>query len=382
MSEKKRKIPDGLVANNVATTTSGTSSYRDIPFMSEEMKGLLSLVNPEVVVSKPINDVKYSASQIFPDWILGDSQWKKTTSKNTDNTLSDILKTPPHQRTQEQVSTLIHWLMGVWEIANTMGFKRCGQMLLAFKYFEYAPGENIIVEGERGLTFYIIISGETNVHKGGIGVVATLGKGKSFGEIALTQGKDLRTATIKALTRVEVLQLHKLDYDVFVKDIQQAERRENFHLLRECPLFKEWARAKVERMANACNRKVFNSGQTIFKQGDDPDNLYLVFEGTVHIIKNVHIVNKNRWPTGPHEWKELSKRITKPFLIQTLERGGYFGELSIMKQMTRSTTAAAATRCTLIALDKLEFLHLLNHSKPLDLSDDILVDSEHKLWCD
>lgn len=85
--------------------------------------------------------------------------------KSADNTLSDILKTPPHQRTQEQVSTLIHWLMGVWEIANTMGFKRCGMMLQAFKYFEYAPGENIIVEGERGLSFYIIISGETSVHK-------------------------------------------------------------------------------------------------------------------------------------------------------------------------------------------------------------------------
>lgn len=49
--------------------------------------------------------------------------------------------------------------------------------------------------------------------------------------------------------RVEVLQLHKLDYDVFVKDIQQAERRENFSLLRDCPLFREWSRGKVQSLA-------------------------------------------------------------------------------------------------------------------------------------
>ena len=352
------------------------SSYRDMPFQSEEMKTLLSLVNPDVETTKLQSDTKYNANQIFPDWILGDSKWKNTTSKNTDTTLSDILSTPPHQRTSEQVSTVIHWLMKVWKEANTMGFKRCGMMLQVFKYFEYPPGESIITEGEKGLTFYIIISGEAAVLKDGIGRVATKSQGESFGELALTQGNDVRTATVKAVTKVEVLHLNKVDYDIFVKDIQQVERRENFHLLRECPLFKEWARAKVERMANACNRKFFAEGSTIFEQGDDPDNLYLVFEGSVRIIKNVHIVNKNRWPTGPHEWAELSKRITKPFLIQTLGRGGYFGELSIMKQVTRSTTAEAATRCTLIALDKLEFLHMLNHSKPIDMTEDLRKESE------
>lgn len=41
--------------------------------------------------------------------------------------------------------------------------------------------------------------------------------------------------------------------------------------------------------------KCVRSNYTIYLiQGDDPDNLYLVLEGTVKIIKNVHIVNTNR----------------------------------------------------------------------------------------
>ena len=48
--------------------------------------------------------------------------------------------------------------------------------------------------------------------KDGIGKVAQLGQGKSFGEIAL-QGNDQRTATIKALTRC-VLFINKFVYIV------------------------------------------------------------------------------------------------------------------------------------------------------------------------
>ena len=41
--------------------------------------------------------------------------------------------------------------------------------------------------------------------KDGIGVVATLGKGQSFGEIALTQGVDLRTASIQCDSKVSIV---------------------------------------------------------------------------------------------------------------------------------------------------------------------------------
>jgi CRP-like cAMP-binding protein len=60
--------------------------------------------------------------------------------------------------------------MSVWKIANSMGFKKCGLMIKEFKYSVYEPGESIIREGERGLKFYIIISGNAVVHKENIGI--------------------------------------------------------------------------------------------------------------------------------------------------------------------------------------------------------------------
>lgn len=243
------------------------ASFRHQKYESEEMKYLLTLEQPEERNPSGLDNVDYNNTNIFPDWLLQDSNWKhtKVSHGHSGNEISSILEVPQNGRTHEQVTTLVNWIMSVWETANTMGFKRCVGMVKEFKYFKYEPGEAIVTEGERGLTFYIIISGDTSVHKEGIGIVAHLGKGKSFGEIALS-GKDLRTATIRAVTEVEVLSLHKVDYDHFVRDIQQAERRENYHLLRECKLFEKWSRLKIEKMANTCKRKTYEPGAYIFRQ--------------------------------------------------------------------------------------------------------------------
>jgi len=342
-------------------------SYVHVQFESEEMRRLLrNLEEPEIRL--PAFKQLYKSKNVFPDWLLNTSEWKNTKGTHKGNDVSEILRIPPGQRTVEQGSILTSWLMSVWQTANVMGLKKCAAMLSEFKYIVYEPGENIITEGELGMTFYIITSGEVAVHKAGIGVVAHIGKGKSFGEIALTRG-DVRTATIITTTKVEVLCLHKLDYDHFVKDIQQMERREHFFQLRECKLFASWTRNKIEKLCNTCARKIFESNTFIFKQGDEPDRVYIIMEGSVQIIKEVHIVCKNRWPVAMNSWDGTARRIVKPVVMQTLGKGAYFGELSIMKDTKRTASAFTTSKTTLIALDKLEFMHLVNHSKTSDLDE-------------
>ncbi len=296
-------------------------SFRNAKYESKDMLKLLSLHDPPEKIPPGLNSIGYASSDVLPEWILSNPTWKNA-PKQTDNQneISEILKMPASKRTSEQISTIVHWLMSVWGIANTMGFKRCDAMIKEFKYQVFEEGENVIQEGDRGLTFYIIISGNTTVFKDGIGVVGQLGKGKSFGEIALTQGKDLRTATVTAITKLEVLSLHKNDYDYFVRDIQETERRENFQILSNCNLFKSWPKGKIDKICNTCTRKTFEAGAYIFRQGDPPDDLCVIVEGSVDIIKELVIVCKNRWPVATNQWKERVKKITKPIMLKTLQR--------------------------------------------------------------
>ena len=64
----------------------------------------------------------------------------------------------------------------------------------------YAPGDTIVSEGEGGVGFFFVQSGDVAVTKDGRRLV-TLGHGDYFGEIALLAGAD-RTATVSAETEV------------------------------------------------------------------------------------------------------------------------------------------------------------------------------------
>ena len=65
---------------------------------------------------------------------------------------------------------------------------------------EFAEGQSLATEGEGGLNFFVVESGSVDVSIGGE-VVATLGPGASFGEVALVD-KSARSATVTATSTV------------------------------------------------------------------------------------------------------------------------------------------------------------------------------------
>lgn len=77
----------------------------------------------------------------------------------------------------------------------------------------YEPGQDIVREGEIGNELYIVRSGEVDVVKrrvdgSGSDVVAALGVGDRFGEVAVFDGVR-RTATVRARTSVELLRVRR-----------------------------------------------------------------------------------------------------------------------------------------------------------------------------
>lgn len=71
---------------------------------------------------------------------------------------------------------------------------------------DYSSRDTIIAEGERGDTFYIVVSGEVSVHKGGR-ELARLGPGQCFGEIAYLATRE-RTASVMASHDVSTLKMN------------------------------------------------------------------------------------------------------------------------------------------------------------------------------
>jgi len=86
---------------------------------------------------------------------------------------------------------------------------------------KYAPGEDIITQGDKGDFYYIIKTGRVAVLKKRKGEeeykqIAVLGEGEAFGEEALIRD-DPRNATCRAMGETTVLALNKKDFDQIVK---------------------------------------------------------------------------------------------------------------------------------------------------------------------
>jgi CRP-like cAMP-binding protein len=69
----------------------------------------------------------------------------------------------------------------------------------------YNPGESIVVEGSLGDALFLILSGQTAVHRAGK-TFATLGGGDLFGEMSLVEPVP-RSASVTAMTPAFVFRL-------------------------------------------------------------------------------------------------------------------------------------------------------------------------------
>ena len=111
---------------------------------------------------------------------------------------------------ERRIRTLIDWM--IWPLIgrDIVALQQKQQLALAEALFE--PGQVIIREGDVGQSLYILRSGEVEIVKrGGSGEeirICTLGPGSHFGEMAVF-GRSRRTATVRALAQVRVLEVKR-----------------------------------------------------------------------------------------------------------------------------------------------------------------------------
>jgi len=88
-----------------------------------------------------------------------------------------------------------------------------------FNERRFSAGDKIALEGEGGLMFFVVESGEASVEVQGE-EVATLGPGAAFGEIALIDRRP-RTATVTALSELKTYGLPVFVFRPFVESRPQ-----------------------------------------------------------------------------------------------------------------------------------------------------------------
>lgn len=229
----------------------------------------------------------------------------------------------------------------------------------------FRPGKPIFVEGQgaasvfsEGPRMYLLLDGEVtlSVRKK---VIGTVGKGEVFGELASISQLP-RTATAVAKTACKVFSLNEKQFQ------DGLEKSPEFALMlmamiisrlretlvkvassgglsdqdqwNEAAVFDRKLLADLEREFEDKPAAAHPLNKVVMKEGDKGMFMYVVREGVVAISIGEKVVEK----IGP---------------------GGVFGEMALVDQSPRVATATAETDCTLLAINRNDFMDLVK-TKP------------------
>jgi MFS family permease len=114
-------------------------------------------------------------------------------------------------------------------------------------------------------------------------------------------------------------------------DVASAARAGELELLRGVPIFAPLPPPTLESLAARTERRRVEAGETVFRKGDPGDAFYVVGEGTLTLSLD----------GGPP---------------QRLERGDFFGEIALLRDVPRTATITAETDAELLSLRRDDFL--------------------------
>ncbi len=106
----------------------------------------------------------------------------------------------------------------------------------------------------------------------------------------------------------------------------------NIEVLRKASLFEGMTVVQLQKLAKILVEVRYPSGATIFKEGVPGSSLFVIEEGKVRISKIIPEVGEEA--------------------LAILEKGQYFGEMSLIDEATRSAEATAQTSCVLYELNR------------------------------
>jgi CRP-like cAMP-binding protein len=90
--------------------------------------------------------------------------------------------------------------------------------------------------------------------------------------------------------------------------------------------------------------RVYSDGEIIFKEGDIGGSMYVIQDGTIHIIK---------------------KAASGEVIIATLKSGEVFGEMALFDRLPRSASARASGEARVLSIDKKKLFPSINRDPTL-----------------
>jgi CRP/FNR family transcriptional regulator, cyclic AMP receptor protein len=116
-------------------------------------------------------------------------------------------------------------------------------------------------------------------------------------------------------------------------------------VLRQHPIFRDLAADALDQLCRYAKHMSLKRGAMIFSKGDPGNSLFAVISGTVKI--------------------SISSPDGRNAILNLINAGDLFGEMSVLDGQARSADAIANTNCEIFVIDRREFLPFLRSQPEL-----------------
>ena len=130
-----------------------------------------------------------------------------------------------------------------------------------------------------------------------------------------------------------------------VSDIRVKENMVICGILKKCALFKELSPSDLTDIAQKMREETFASGADIIRQGEIGDKFYVIAEGAAQIYID----------------SDTGTRV-----VASIETGGFFGEVALLKDQPRNATVRASAPVVTYTLSKTDFLAAVKAHKSFE----------------
>lgn len=223
---------------------------------------------------------------------------------------------------------------------------------------QFHAGEVIVRQNDPVSSVYLIVEGSAEVSQHVANetkpvLLAVLRPGESIGldEAGFFSKTGLRTATVTAVSDMQLLQLSLTRFNLFLQHYpelnqtmaQTANHMLRMQLIKKAAPFAKLSKERIEWLAQHIGEQEIEAGKIIFHQGDKSESCYLIYSGQVLL-----------YTVDDHDQEHA---------ITTLKSSALFGEMALVTDTPRRTSARALETTKLLVLQKTDLLNLITQDK-------------------
>ncbi|XP_034728776.1 cGMP-dependent protein kinase 2 [Etheostoma cragini] len=184
----------------------------------------------------------------------------------------------------------------------------------------YQQGEYVIKQGEPGNHLFVLADGKLDVFQHNK-LLTSIAVWTTFGELAILYNCT-RTASVRVVNKVRVWALDREVFQNIMRRTAETRHEQYRNFLRSVSLLANLPEDKLSKIVDCLEVEYYDKGEHIIREGEEGSTFYIIAQGKVKVTQT----------TEAHKL---------PQIINTLQKGDYFGEKALISDDFRSANIIA-----------------------------------------